>query len=64
VVDADGDRDPDCHIGISDDARQPRGDRKSRVAVYRVWVTNLHDDTTDDPVGPPYGYPVEFQPPR
>ena len=63
VVDADGDRDPDCHIGISDDARRPRGDQKGWKAVYRVWVTDLHADTTDDRVGPPYGFPVEFSHP-
>lgn len=60
VVDADGDRDPDCHIGINNDARQRRGGRQDPIPVYRVWVTNLRTGATDERVGPPYGFPVEF----
>ena len=60
VVDADGDRDPDCHIGINNDARQPGRDKEDRIPVYRVWVTNLRYGATDERVGPPYGMPVEF----
>jgi hypothetical protein len=52
VVDSDGDRVADCQIGINNDAPR-RGD-------YRVWVTNLRTGVTDERVGPPYGYPVEF----
>ena len=52
VVDADGDRVADCQIGINNEAPRP-GD-------YRVWVKNLTTGETDERVGPPYGYPVEF----
>ena len=58
VVDADGDRDPDCHIGINNDARQ--SNKKDPIPIYRVWVTNLRNGATDEQVGPPYGVPVEF----
>ena len=60
VVDADGDRDPDCHIGINNDARQRGGGRDDPIPIYRVWVTNLRTGATDESVGPPYGGLVEF----
>lgn len=52
VVDADGDRRADCHIAISTDAPTP-GD-------LRVWVTDLGSDVTNEQVGPPYGFPIDF----
>jgi hypothetical protein len=55
VIDADGDRDPDCQIGINNDARQHGG-----FPVFRVWITNLRTGTTVEQVGPPYGGLVEF----
>jgi hypothetical protein len=55
VIDADGDRDPDCQIGINNDARQ-----HGRFSVFRVWITNLRTGTTVEQVGPPYGGLVEF----
>ena len=60
VVDSDGDHDPDCHIGINNDARRRAGGREDPIPVYRVWVTNLRTGATDERVGPPYGMPVEF----
>lgn len=55
VVDADGDREPDCQVGINNDARQ-----RGAYPVFRVWVTNLRTATTNHQVGPPYGGLVEF----
>lgn len=52
VVDADGDRVADCHIGINTDAPRP--------GHLRVWVQNLTTGVTDERVGPPYGIPVDF----
>ncbi len=42
----------DYEVGISNEA-SPAGD-------YRVWVTNLATGDTDEQIGPPYGFPVEF----
>jgi hypothetical protein len=47
-----GDETPDYVVGISNDAF-PAGD-------FRVWVTNLATGATDEKLGPPYGFPVEF----
>lgn len=55
VVDSDGDRLADCHIAISTDAPTP-GD-------FRVWVTNLRTGVTDEQIGPPYGFPIDFSHP-
>lgn len=52
VVDRDGDRVADCHVAISTDAPTP-GD-------FRVWVTDLRAGITDEQVGPPYGFPIDF----
>jgi hypothetical protein len=52
VLDGNGDGVADCLVGISTDAPK-RGD-------YRVWVTDLATGTTDEQVGPPYGYPIDF----
>jgi len=55
VIDTDGDRTADCHIGINNDARQ-----RGRWPVYRVWVKNLRTRETVEQVGGPYGGLVEF----
>jgi hypothetical protein len=52
VVDSDGDRLADCHIGINTEAPTP-GD-------FRVWVKNLRTGVTDERIGPPYGIPIDF----
>ena len=41
--------------GIDNDAPR-RGD-------FRVWVTDLATGDTDEQLGPPYGFPVEFSHP-
>jgi hypothetical protein len=58
VIDTDGNRVPDCQIGINNDARQ-----HGNYPVFRVWVTNLRTGSSDEQVGGPYGYPVEFSHP-
>jgi hypothetical protein len=55
VLDTNGDRVADYEFGINNDAPVP-GD-------FRVWVTNLATGETDEQVGAPYGYPVEFSHP-
>jgi len=52
VVDADGDQDADCEIGINDNAEQRPG--------YRTWVRNPKTGAQVEEVGPPYGYPFDF----
>lgn len=52
VVDSDGDRVADCHVGISTDAPTP--------GELRVWVSDLRTGVTDEQVGPPYGFPIDF----
>jgi hypothetical protein len=47
-----GDDEPEYLVGISNEA-PGEGD-------YRVWVTDLVAGTTDEKVGPPYGFPIEF----
>jgi hypothetical protein len=47
-----GDDVPDYVVGISNDASPSGG--------YRVWVTDLASGVTDEQIGPPYGYPIEF----
>ena len=42
----------DYEVGISNEA-SPAGD-------FRVWVTDLATGDTDEQIGPPYGFPVEF----
>ena len=56
VIDADGDQDADCQVGLNNNAAQ-----HGEYGVYRVWVTNLRTNVTDERVGPPYGFPIEFQ---
>ena len=52
VLDATGDGAADYLIGIDNDAPQASG--------FRVWVTDLATGETDEQIGPPYGYPIEF----
>lgn len=52
VLETNGDGAADYVVGIDNDAPR-RGD-------YRVWVTNLATGDTDEQLGPPYGFPVEF----
>jgi hypothetical protein len=56
VFETTGDGRPDYVVGINNNA-SVRGD-------YRVWVTDLATGATDERVGPPYGYPVEFRHPN
>lgn len=50
-----GDEEPDHVVGISNEA-SPAGD-------FRVWVTDLATGETEEQLGPPYGFPVEFSHP-
>ena len=52
VLDDGGDGVPDCLIGVNNDTPQP--------SEYRVWVTNLDSGATEEQIGPPYGFPIEF----
>jgi hypothetical protein len=52
VLDTNRDRVPDYEFGINNDAPEA-GD-------FRVWVTDLAAGHTNEKVGPPYGFPVEF----
>lgn len=60
VLDTTGDGVADYVIGIDNDAPK-RGD-------FHIWVTDLATGKTDEQVGPPYGFPIEFshpdEPPR
>jgi len=55
VLDTGGDGVADYLIGIDNDAPE-RGD-------FHVWVTNLATGETDEQIGPPYGFPIEFSHP-
>jgi hypothetical protein len=55
VLDTTGDAVADYVVGINNDA-PTAGD-------YRVWVTDLASGETDEQVGAPYGFPVEFSHP-
>jgi hypothetical protein len=50
-----GDEVPDYIVGIRNHAPYSRD--------FRVWVTDLATGETEEQVGPPYGYPVEFSHP-
>jgi hypothetical protein len=52
VLDTNADGAADYLVGIDNDA-QEQGD-------FHVWVTNLGTGETDEQLGPPYGYPIEF----
>ena len=55
VLDTTGDGVGDYLIGIDNEAPE-RGD-------FHVWVTDLATGETDDQIGPPYGFPIEFSHP-
>ena len=55
VLDTTGDGVGDYSVGIDNEA-QEGGD-------FHVWVTDLATGETDEQIGPPYGYPVEFSHP-
>ena len=55
VLETNGDGLADYVVGIDNDAPR-RGD-------HRVWVTDLATGDTDEQLGPPYGFPVEFSHP-
>jgi hypothetical protein len=52
VIDTVGDGTPDYEVGIS--TNPPRG------GEFRAWITDLRTGVTEEQLGPPYGYPVEF----
>ena len=56
VLDDGNDGVADCLIAISSDAGTTDG--------YRVWVTNLRSGITQEQLGPPYGYPIDFSHPN
>jgi hypothetical protein len=55
VLDTGGDGIADYVVGIDNNALEP-GD-------FHVWVTDLASGETDEQIGPPYGFPVEFSHP-
>jgi hypothetical protein len=55
VFDTNGDGVADYLVGIDDGAPQP--------GEFRVRVTDLATGKTDEQIGPPYGFPVEFSHP-
>ena len=55
VFETSGDDIADYLVAINNDAPE-RGD-------FRVWVTDLAAETTEEQVGPPYGLPVDFSHP-
>jgi hypothetical protein len=56
VLDTNRDRVADFEFGINNDAPE--------AGEFRVWVTDLAAGDTNERVGPPYGYPVEFSYPE
>jgi len=52
VLDTNRDRVPDYEFGINNDARE--------AGEFRVWVTDLAAEHTNERVGPPNGFPVDF----
>jgi len=60
VLDTTEDGVPDYLVGIEDDPAPPSDPDPSLSHTYRVWVTDLATGKTDEQIGPPYGYPVEF----
>jgi hypothetical protein len=55
VFETTGDGMADIVVGINNDAPRP-GD-------FRVWVTAVATGQTEEQIGPPYGFPVEFSHP-
>ena len=58
VLDTTEDGVPDYLVGLEDDPAAPPSDFDPHPS--RVWVTDLATGKTDEQIGPPYGYPVEF----
>jgi hypothetical protein len=56
VLDDGNDGVADCLIGISSGADDVQG--------YRVWATNLRSGVTQEQLGPPYGFPIDFSHPN
>jgi hypothetical protein len=68
VLDTTQDGVPDYLVGIEDDPTPPSDfapeyDLSPRE-IFRVWVTDLATGKTDEQIGPPYGYPIEFGTPH
>ena len=55
VLETTGDGVADYVIGIDNDAPGP--------GHFHVWVTDLATGETDEQIGPPYGFPIEFSHP-
>lgn len=55
VLDTTGDGVADYVIGIDNSAPEQ--------SDFRVWVTDLTSGETDEQIGPPYGFPIEFSHP-
>jgi hypothetical protein len=55
VLDTTGDGVADYVVGIDNDAPE-QGD-------FHVWVTDLSTGETNEQIGPPYGFPIEFSHP-
>jgi len=55
VFETTGDGIGDYIVGINNDAPK-RGD-------FRVWVTDVASGRTEEQIGPPYGFPIEFSHP-
>lgn len=55
VLETTGDGDADYLIGIDNDAPK-QGD-------YHVWLTDLTTGETNEQIGPPYGFPIDFSHP-
>jgi hypothetical protein len=55
VFETTGDGVADYVVGINNDAPR-RGD-------FRVWVSDVATGQTEEQIGPPYGFPVEFSHP-
>jgi hypothetical protein len=68
VLDTTRDGVPDYLVGIEDYPTPPgdvlAGDQDSPRHTRRVWVTDLATGETDEQIGPPYGFPIEFVFPR
>lgn len=55
VLDTNRDRVADYELGINNDAPE--------AGEFRVWIADLGAGDTNERLGPPYGYPVEFSHP-
>jgi hypothetical protein len=52
VLETTGDGVADYLVGLDNDTPEP--------GHFHVWVTDLATGETDEQIGPPYGYPIEF----